>query len=82
MLEAAKNQGVEPDRISFIDALRWLTTARPGDPLPELIVLPKRTDRIYGRVIKRRPKNYPWMSKTRAEFSNHVLAQQLVDEAA
>jgi Transposase DDE domain len=82
MMEAARNQGVEPDRISFIDALRWLTTARPGDPLPELVVLPKRPNRIFARAIKRRPKNYPWMSLPRAEFRKRVLEQQLADDAA
>jgi hypothetical protein len=30
MLEAAKRQGVALERISFIDALRWLSTASPG----------------------------------------------------
>ena len=82
MLEAARNQGVEPDRISFIDSLRWLTTARPGEPLPALVVLPKRPNRIYAAVIKRRPKNYPWMSQTRAEFRKRVLEQELVDDVA
>ncbi len=82
MLEGARKQGVEPDRISFVDALRWLTTARPGDPLPELVVLPKRPLRIYARVIKRRSKNYPWMSKTRAEFRNHIQQQELAEGAA
>jgi hypothetical protein len=82
MLEAARRQGVEPDRISFVDALRWLTTARPGDPLPALVVRPKRPNRIYARVIKRRSKNYPWMSKTRAEFRKRIVARQLVNDAA
>ena len=36
VLEAAKRQGVPPERISFVDALRWLATAKPGDELPEL----------------------------------------------
>jgi len=74
MLEAARRQEVGPDRISFVDALRWLTTAQPGDSLPALVVRPKRSNRIYARVIKRRSKNYPWMSKTRAEFRKRVLA--------
>lgn len=82
MLEAARRQEVEPNRISFVDALRWLTTARPGDPLPALVVRPKRPNRIYSRVIKRRSKNYPWMSKTRAEFRKHILSQQLAEVAA
>jgi len=82
MLEASRRQGVEPDRISFVDAVRWLTTARPGDPLPALVVHPKRPNRIYARVIKRRPKNYPWMSQSRADYRKRVLAQQLVADAA
>ena len=40
MLQAAQRQGVPPERISFVDALRWLATARPGDELPELVVNP------------------------------------------
>jgi Transposase DDE domain len=82
MLEASRRQGVEPGRISFADALRWLTTARPGDPLPALVVHPKRPNRIDARVIKRRSKNYPWMSQSRAEFRKRILAQQLVANAA
>jgi len=82
MLEASRRQGVEPDRISFVDAVRWLTSARPGDPLPVLVVHPKRRNRIYARVIKRRPKNYPWMSQSRSDYRKRILAQQLVADAA
>ena len=82
MMEAARNQGVEPDRIELYRCARWLTTARPGDPLPELVVLPKRPNRIYARAIKRRPKNYPWMSLPRAEFRKRILEQHLADDAA
>jgi hypothetical protein len=35
MLEAARRQEVEPDRISFADALHWLTHAPPDQPLPD-----------------------------------------------
>jgi hypothetical protein len=79
MLEAAQRQQVEPDRISFVDALRWLTTARPGDALPEFVICPDRRNRVYARAIKRRPKNYPWMSQGRAEFRKRILVQQLID---
>ena len=82
MLEAAERQGVEPDRISFVDALRWLTTARPGDELPRLVVNPQRPNRVDPRVIKRRPKNYPWISQPRAVLRKRLLEQQLVDSAA
>jgi len=56
MIEAARCQGVEVERISFVDALRWLTQAKPGDELPKLVVNPKRPGRFEPRVRKRRPK--------------------------
>lgn len=40
MLEAARRQEVPVERISFVDALRWLATARPGDELPDLVPPP------------------------------------------
>ena len=63
MLEASRRQGVPVDRISFVDALRWLTEARPGAALPKLVVNPDRADRVEPRVRKRRPKPYPLMTK-------------------
>lgn len=43
MLEAARRRQVDADRISFIDALRWLRNAKPGDELPKLVVNPYRS---------------------------------------
>lgn len=65
MLEAAYRQRVDLQRISFIDALRWLQTAQPGDALPRLVVNPYRPNRLEPRVRKRRPKQYPLMTKPR-----------------
>ena len=76
MWEAARRQQVEVERISFVDALRWLSSAEPGEPLPELIVNPKRPNRIEPRVRKRRPKEYPLMKNPRGE-----LRKELVGEA-
>src|SRR3954454_5303144 len=45
MLEASRRQEVPLDRISFVDALRWLKEARPGVALPKLVVNPDRTGR-------------------------------------
>jgi len=39
---AGMRQKVDPQRISFIDALRWLLLAEPGAPIPDLIVNPLR----------------------------------------
>jgi Transposase DDE domain len=64
MLEASRRQGVTPDRISFIDALRWLALARPG-ALPALVVNPLRPNRIEPRVVKRRPKSHKLMMHPR-----------------
>ena len=77
VLEAAKRQGVPPERISFIDALRWLATARPGDELPDLVVNPARPGRVEPRVRKRRPKEFPVMQKPRAVLQQELLAQTL-----
>jgi hypothetical protein len=73
MVEAARRQEVQPDRISFIDALRWLTNARPGEPLRKLKVH-RRRHRVEPRVRKRRPKGYPLMKRPRAELRKALLA--------
>ena len=75
MAEAARRQGVEPERISFVDALRWLAEARPGDELPKLVVNPERPGRVEPRVRKRRPKQYPLMTKPRSELRNQLMKQ-------
>jgi Transposase DDE domain len=65
MLQAALRQGVTPDRISFIDAVRWLLSASPGTSLPDLIVNPARPDRHEPRVKKDRNRSYPFMTQPR-----------------
>ena len=66
MMEAAKRQRVSVDRISFVDALRWMRHVRPGDTLPTLVVNPWRPHRLEPRCRKRRPKEYHLMTKPRA----------------
>jgi|SRR5262245_3405539 len=68
LAEAARRQRVAPDRVSFVDALRWLRHARPDDPLPVLVVVPNRPGRHQPRVKKRRPKSYPLMTRPRHEL--------------
>ncbi len=75
MGEAARDQGQAVSRISFADALRWLATWRVGDPRPRLVINAERPERVDARVIKRRPKNYPWMSKPRSELRKAILEQ-------
>jgi hypothetical protein len=77
MLEASRRQGAPVDRISFVDALRWLTEARPGAALPKLVVNPDRADRVEPRMRKRRPKPYPLMTKPRSELRKALLEQRV-----
>ena len=72
MLEAASRQKVDVRRISFIDALRWLQTAKPGDELPKLVVNPYRPNRLEPRVRKRRPKQYSLMNKPRRQLKKEL----------
>jgi hypothetical protein len=76
MLEASRRQGVPIERISFIDALRWLATALPGDELPDLVVNPLRPGRAEPRVRKRRPKEYDLMNKPRDALRKALLGQE------
>jgi len=72
MLAAAHRQHVEVHRISFLDALRWLQSASPGDPLSKLVVNPQRPHRIEPRVRKRRPKQYPLMKEPRRQLKKRL----------
>ena len=65
MAQAAQRQQVDIDRISFIDAARWLAAARDEESLPWLVTNPHRPYRYEPRVRKRRPKQYPLMQNTR-----------------
>lgn len=65
ILNAAEQQGVPRERISFADALARL---RHGSILVlcvALEVVPLRAGRAEPRVVKRRPKAYPRMTKPR-----------------
>jgi hypothetical protein len=75
MVEASRRQAVEPDRISFVDALRWLREARRGEKLPRLKVNQERRGRLEPRVKKRRPKPYDLMNKPRPVLRARLLHQ-------
>jgi Transposase DDE domain len=76
MLEAARRQKVPLDRISFIDALRWLRDAEADTRLTALVINPARPDRIEPRVLKRRRKDYPLMIKPRHTLRNVLLRKK------
>ncbi len=65
MVEAARRQGVAPERVILVDTVRWLV----GDGEEDESVLrinPERRGRVEPRVKKRRPKQYPLMNKPRS----------------
>lgn len=53
MMQAAERQDVSINRMSFIDAMRWLNAVQPGDELGNLVVLPDRPNRYEPRALKR-----------------------------
>jgi hypothetical protein len=66
MAESARAQGVAPERVSLLDAVRWLIGAE-GDEDPSVLrVNPSRPGRVEPRVVKRRPKQYMRMTKPRS----------------
>lgn len=66
MAQAARNQQVSPDRISFTDATRWLLHAAPGTPLPVLAVNPRRRRASHPRAIKRGRHRFAQLKQSRA----------------
>ena len=75
MAQAARRQQVAIDRISFVDAARWLAAAHDEESLPWLVMNPHRPYRYEPRVRKRRPKQYPVMQNTRQALRK-VLANK------
>lgn len=77
MVESARIQKVPVERMSFLDALRWLTHPRPGGCLEDILVNPHRPNRIEPRVIKRRMKEYPLMKEPRSVLRKRLLGNKL-----
>jgi hypothetical protein len=76
MLEASRRQGVPLDRVSFIDALRWLRDAPADALLTPLVINPARPGRVEPRVLKRRMKKYKLMRKPREALRNALLRKK------
>ena len=68
MASAAERQNVTTDRISFVDAVRWLSYSQEGQQLAALVVNLRTSNEVQPRVKKRRPKKYKLMNQTRAEL--------------
>ena len=74
MLRAARLQGVNVNRLSFADALAWL---RWGDitAMPTLKINPLRPGRLEPRALKRPKKQFPYMTKPRAQLKAELYAK-------
>jgi hypothetical protein len=76
MWPSATLQHTAVERISFLDALRWLSAPSTGMPLVALIVNPVRPHRVEPRVKKRRPKSFPLIIKPRQELRQQLVQQE------
>jgi hypothetical protein len=76
MLEAAHRQKVPVERISFVDAARWLAEAVSSNAPLKLRVNPHRPGRTEPRVLKRRPKEYSRMIHPRAVLRKRLLGKK------
>ena len=68
MLLAARRQRVNVNRVSFADTLAWVRLGRLGAPPAALVVNPLRPGRLEPRVLKRQKKEFPYMTRPRAEL--------------
>ncbi len=75
MLEAARRQKTQPDRISFADVLGWVRVARPEQSMPRFIINTRRPGRIEPRAVKRRSKSYDLLNRPRQEMRNALKKQ-------
>lgn len=65
MAKAAERQKVGADRISFIDAARWLLWSAAGEELIDLVINPSRRRRTQPRMLKHARRKYARLSKHR-----------------
>jgi hypothetical protein len=77
MLKAARQQGVNVNRLSFADTVAWL---RFGviDERPDLIVNPVRSGRLEPRVLKRPKKQFSYMTQPRAVLKSQLREKHRV----
>jgi hypothetical protein len=77
MRPSALLQHTAAERISVLDALRWLSAPSPGMPLMTLIVNPVRPHRVEPRVKKRRPQSFPLMITPRQARRQQLVPQKI-----
>jgi Transposase DDE domain len=75
MREASQRQNVPVERISFIDAVRWLAEVVYRPVELKLRTNPDRPGRTEPRAVKRRPKQYRRLTQPRAALRNMNTSQ-------
>jgi hypothetical protein len=75
MLRAAQEQSDQVQRLSFVDALRWLRQAAIRPTVLRVLRNPHRPQRQQPRVRKRRPKNYPLLTKPRRQRIQELFSK-------
>ena len=74
-MESAARRSVAVDRVGFVDAIRWLTSPRPGGDAGQILINPSRPNRVEPRVRKRRPKQFPLMKEPRKVLRNRLMGK-------
>lgn len=73
MINAAESQGCDVQRISFVDAMRWLRHSCSNTCFLQILTVPLRPNRREPRAIKRRPKTYDLLIKPRKTYQMEFL---------
>lgn len=68
MRQAADQQKVEADRVSFVDAVTWLLYSSPGEPVPKLRINRIRKRPSRPRRIKRGRHRFPQLNQPAASL--------------
>lgn len=69
MLQAAQRENATPNRIDFLDTLRWLLIVAPDEPLPDLLANPLRSGHHEPGVIKDLQDAYQTMARLRKKYA-------------
>jgi hypothetical protein len=76
MVRISHEQQLPLNRVSFVDAVRWLEQALTAEPPLRLFVNPNRPNRIEPRVIKRRHGQFNLMTRPRPVLRQLLLSQR------
>lgn len=78
MIHAGEARGVPPNRISFVDVLRWLELRCPSHDLPRFVVNPTRCRSPAPRCTRRRPRPIRYLNGPRTPQRKLPDDQQLL----